>query len=126
TAEDNYIKVTPDYGDSSTSYVCYLFKDYDSLLEAAPTIINNTFTDWYLNNNKLKQKIEKYKGNIDYHTLSNTKIEDKSDSSTSYNYALFQDSHSTLSKGDSSINIDGTYFIISDYNSQTSTVLYKS
>lgn len=125
SAEDTYIEVTPSSSDTSSTFTCYLFEDYDSLLQAAPEIINDTFTDWYLNSGKLSNKIKKYRGNIDYHSDSNTKMEEYSSSSTSYIYCLYQDKNSTLSSGSSSLSISGTYFIISDYNSQVSTVLYK-
>lgn len=127
TAEDKYIiaPYSEEEEKASVSYVCYLFQDYDSLLEASPAIINTAFSDWYLNKEKLDQKINKYKGNITYHSISATKMEENSNSAVTYYYSLFQGANETLTSDSTTISISGTYFIISDYSSNTSTVLYK-
>ena len=95
------------------------------MLEASPAIINTAFSDWYLNKEKLDQKINKYKGNITYHSISAAKMEENSNSAVTYYYSLFQGAKETLTSDSSNISISGTYFIISDYSSKTSTVLYK-
>ena len=127
TAEDKYIiaPYSEEEEKARVSYVCYLFQDYDSLLEASPAIINTAFSDWYLNKEKLDQKIIKYKGNITYHYISAAKMEENSNSAVTYYYSLFQGAKETLTSDSSTISISGTYFIISDYSSKTSTVLYK-
>ncbi len=129
TAEDKYFIASYSEAEekANASYKCYLFQDYDSLLEASPTIINTAFSDWYLNKEKLAQKIDTYRGNISYHSLSAEKMDENSNSTVSYLYSLYQDENETLTKTDSStIKVSGTYFIISDYALQTSTVLYKN
>lgn len=115
TAEDNYILVDSKY---------YLFKDYDSMCEVAPALINSSFTEWHLNSNKFKQKLEKYYGNIDIHTYSVTELNTYSDSTNTYNYCIYKSSGETFSSGTSSISISGTFFVITDKANSISTVFY--
>lgn len=144
SAEDSYITVDPNADTSSSNSTStkkinlsstsstftnkyYLFEDYDSMVEITVLVINKIFTTWHFNKTKFNVRYEKYHSNVDFDTDSKTTIEDNS-TEIFYRYCVFIGKGSrTFSSGDDkTITVSGTYFLITDYDEQTSTLFYTN
>ena len=101
------------------------------MVEIIVPIINKTFTDWHWNKTKFNERYKKYYKNVVVDTTSCALIEANSSEKT-YHYSvlvgkgieIFETDDKSTSNMET-ITVSGTYFLITDYDSQSSVLFYK-
>lgn len=116
-----YFKITTEEDYKVIDEKYYLFNDMETLKIIIIPLINKSFTDWYYYSDKFDEKYDKYYDNIEPDSNSKKYMEEEG-----YSYCVYIGKGSAVTKEKVPHHISGTFYQITERETNISTVFFKN